>query len=149
MLERLDREQLITLLIAAFERNTFLEKKIIEHTDRIVELENRLKQNSSNSSKPPSSDGYSKPVPKSERKKSRKKSGGQYGHPGHGMSMADKVTETKVITPEVCSGCEESLIHVMGHKIDKHYMMEIPPIKVTITVHMTKKKRSARHAEGR
>jgi len=65
MLERLDREQLITLLLAALERNYLLEQKVIELTERIAELEGRLSQNSSNSSKPPSSDGFARPMPTS------------------------------------------------------------------------------------
>ena len=36
---------------------------------RVKELEARINQNSSNSSKPPSSDGYKKPNPKSLREK--------------------------------------------------------------------------------
>ena len=140
MLERLDREQLITLLVAALEQIAFLERKIVEHTERIIELENQLKQNSSNSGKPPSSDGYTKPIPKSQRKKSGKKSGGQRGHQGHGTSMADKVTEKKVITPEVCPCCGESLFHVMGRTIDTHYVMEMPPIAVTVTEYTREEK---------
>ena len=73
ILERLDRDQLITLLLAAIERNNLLEQKVIELTKRIAELEGRLKQNSSNSSKPPSSDGFVKPVLKSQKKKSERK----------------------------------------------------------------------------
>ena len=140
MLERLDREQLITLLLAAIERNYVLEQKIIELTEKIKELENRLNQNSSNSSKPPSSDGYSKPAPKSQRKKSGKKPGGQYGHKGHGKSMSDMVTETIVLTPEGCPCCGESLGNVVGRKTDTHYVLEMPPIAVTVTEYKSEEK---------
>ena len=50
---------------------------IVELQETIRELRQQLNQNSQNSSKPPSSDGYNKPSPKSQRVKSGKKPGGQ------------------------------------------------------------------------
>ena len=50
---------------------------------RVASLEVQLQQNSRNSSKPPSSDGFKKPAPKSLRKNGERKPGGQPGHSGH------------------------------------------------------------------
>lgn len=68
-----------------------LESQIKELTERLVLLESRLNQNSRNSSKPPSSDYFSKgkPNPKSLRKKSGKKPGGQEGHSGTTLEKVD------------------------------------------------------------
>lgn len=55
---------------------------------RIRELEARLNKNSSNSSKPPSSDGLSKPPrTTSLRENGKNKSGGQKGHKGETLKL--------------------------------------------------------------
>ncbi|MCW8471617.1 DUF6444 domain-containing protein [Fluoribacter gormanii] len=51
-------EQIISTLLA---RIAELEKRVTQQAVRIAELEKRLNKNSSNSSKPPSSDGLRKP----------------------------------------------------------------------------------------
>lgn len=68
-----------------------LESQIKELTQRLIALESRLNQNSRNSSKPPSTDFFikEKPNPKSRRKKTGKKPGGQEGHPGTTLDMVN------------------------------------------------------------
>jgi hypothetical protein len=63
--------------------------RIAELEEHLRVLEARLNQNSQNSSKPPSTDVFcgEKPKPKSTRKKSGKKPGGQEGHPGKTLEM--------------------------------------------------------------
>lgn len=73
------REELTALIAALRAENAALKA-------RIAELERRLGLNSSNSSKPPSSDGVKKPARvKSLRERSGRKPGGQKGHKGEAL----------------------------------------------------------------
>ena len=85
------------IIAALLERISVLERELAEtrkllaekdaviaaQSARIKELEERLSKNSQNSSKPPSSDGYRKPRPVSNREKTGRKAGAQAGHQGH------------------------------------------------------------------
>ena len=62
-------------------QNEMLTATIAELNQTIQELKEQLNKNSKNSSKPPSSDGFKKPAPKSQRKPSGKKVGGQNEFP--------------------------------------------------------------------
>ena len=71
----------------------------------IAELQEQLNKNSRNSSMPPSSDGYKKPAPKSLRKPSGKKVGGQKGHKGQTLKITAESDTVLPHMPSVCSGC--------------------------------------------
>jgi len=82
---------------------------------RLAELERRLGLNSSNSGKPPSSDGLKKPPRvRSLREPSGKKTGGQNGHPGETLRRTETPDATIHHYPEVCAGCGEPLPPAMA-----------------------------------
>jgi uncharacterized coiled-coil protein SlyX len=75
-----------------------MRQQINQLEDRVKTLEERLNQNSRNSSRPPSSDGLQKPNPKNLRGKSGKNRGGQFGH--NGLCNAHHLRELKFIEEE-------------------------------------------------
>ena len=77
---------------------------------RIAELERRLGLNSSNSGKPPSSDGLRKPVRmKSLREGSGKQRGGQKGHTGETLRQVTDPDDVVDHYPSACSLCGAGL----------------------------------------
>jgi len=101
---------------------------IAAQAETIKELQARLDMNSGNSSKPPSSDGYNKPAPKSLRKPSGRKPGGQPGHKGSGFKLPEKIDIVQQAAPESCFNCEHDLTHTVGEIIETRYESDIPPI---------------------
>ena len=82
-----------------------LNQTIESLNQKIKELTEKLGMNSRNSSKPPSSDGPGKPSPKSLRKPSGKKPGGQEGHQGSYLGSMAEPDEVVRHMPSSCSGC--------------------------------------------
>ena len=76
-----------------------LTKQVAKQSKQIEDLRARLNLNSSNSSRPPSTDS---PYQSKETGKEKKKPGAKRGHKGHRQAMLD-TTETKIIQPEICS----------------------------------------------
>ena len=96
---------LTALVQTLTESNAALNETIKELQETIRELQRQLNQNSQNSSKPPSSDGFNKPNPKSLRQKSGRKQGGQKGHPGSHMAIPHEPDEYRKHLPKKCLSC--------------------------------------------
>ena len=99
--------------------------KLLELLAENAKLKEQLNKNSRNSSKPPSSDGYSKPAPQSLRKPSGKKPGGQQNHPGSGLSLLKSPDETVVHQPKACAQCPQADQCQSGRLSDNRYEIDI------------------------
>ncbi len=120
------------------------EKQIADAEKQIADLERQLalrKRNSTNSSKPPSSDGLAgEQRPRGRKRKSKRKPGGQPGHPGHHRELVPtaEVSTVEVLLPKQCGHCGKSLPQKPGQATAdgeprRHQVTEIPPVKAHIT----------------
>jgi transposase len=84
-----ERDELIAELRVQVAESGELREQVEQLRREVADLAARVKQNSKNSSRPPSSDGLGKPAPKSLRKKTGRKPGRPKGQPGATMSLTD------------------------------------------------------------
>jgi transposase len=106
----------------------------------IEALRGRLVKDSHNSSKPPSSDGPGGPsgpkrVPKSLRKASGRRPGGQPGHPGHTLPLVEGPDEVRVHQPSVCRGCGHALGSAPVLRTERRQVVDLPVVRVQVVEH--------------
>jgi transposase len=104
---------------------------------RLAELERRLGLNSSNSGKPPSSDGLKKPPRVSSlRESSGKKTGGQKGHPGETLRRTETPDTTIDHYPPACTTCGAALTTAMATDHVARQVFDLPqPALLIVTEH--------------
>ena len=122
-LSQLSKDELITLLLA--------------QEARIAELERRLGLNSSNSGKPPSSDGLSKPTRVgSLRERTGKRSGGQNGHPGKTLRRSETPDAIIDHYPLSCAACGATLSPALATAFGARQVFDLPqPRPLIVTEH--------------
>lgn len=114
---------------------SLFQRTILMLAERIQKLEDQLAKNSSNSGKPPSSDGYVQPAPRSLRKRSRRKSGGQTGHAGETLKAVEKPAHFRVHRVNGCKHCGHSLKRRKVIRCEKRQVFDVPPMKIEVTEH--------------
>lgn len=114
---------------------------IAELRVEVAELRGRLSQNSSNSSLPPSSDGYAKPAPRSLRRPSGRKPGGQSGHAGHHLERVERPDVVIWHRPERCVGCDADLAGAEVVGDEARQVFELPPVRLVVSEHRAERRR--------
>ena len=117
--------------------------EVAELNRRLAEVERVLNRNSSNSSKPPSSD---KPGAKKRKKKqSGKKPGGQPGHKGKARSLVPHEDVDVVVAHPIAGACgkcgDDSVKQLAVGR--RHQVFELPEIRPEVTEHQLMKGRCA------
>ncbi len=112
--------------------------RIVELEERVKSLEDQINKNSRNSSKPPSTDTFRKI--KGQRKPSGRPVGGQKGHKGHTLEMAEKPDREIVHQVARCEFCGRSLCDVEATNYERRQVFDLPPIKVEVFEHQAESK---------
>ena len=123
----LSKEELITIIETLILKQNALEEEI-------KKLRTQLSLNSSNSSKPPSTDGFKKKAKNNSlREKSGKKSGGQLNHKGHTLRKVDHPDHIIDIQDDTCPHCTANLENILPVSVNTRQVFDIPLPKVEVT----------------
>jgi len=124
--------QLEKRLEAALARIAQLEEENARLREENRRLKERLGLNSSNSSKPPSSDAPG--TPRQSKRPTGRRPGGQPGHKKHERALLppEQVQHIVEVVPRECGGCRRRL-HGQDGAPRRHQVVEVPPLSVIVT----------------
>jgi len=114
---------------------------------RVAELERRLGQDSSNSSKPPSQDGLRKPARAQRRAAERaedRRPGKQPGAPGAHLAQVEEPDEVAWHVPDRCGGCGAELTDVRVVGVEARQVFDLPRLRLGVVEHRAQRRRCAR-----
>ena len=105
--------------------------------EMISELQRRLGLNSTNSSKPPSSDGLSKPPAPKRTNRTGRKPGGPKGHKGKTLFRLARIDHVEHHYPHGCAHCGHTLDEGMSVRVETRQVQDIPePSPLTVVDHL-------------
>src|SRR5579859_4731679 len=129
----------VEAIAAVKAENAQQREQIAALLERVHELEARLAKDSHNSSKPPSSDGLKRQLPRTRslRRKTGKKPGGQLGHPGETLHLVAEPDAVVTHRPAVCAACQAPLLEGEAEVVtrERRQVQDLPPIRLCVTEH--------------
>ncbi len=136
MVETMDIGELRTLVNTLLDEVQRLKVRVHELETENAELKARLAQNSTNSSKPPSSDGLAKkPIIKPALPKvPGKKPGGQPGHPGNTLQCVEHPDLTHIHQPTQCQQCGLPF-QGKGQVVARRQVFDLPQPRLWVEEH--------------
>lgn len=133
-------------LLELRQENTVLQEQLAQRDaliahlqQRVQALEERLAKDSHNSHLPPSSDRFVR-QPKSLRKKSGKKAGGQEGHTGATLRWQSCPDEVIVHPVRCCDHCQQDLQGVKPLQIERRQVVDVPTPRLLVHEHQAERK---------
>jgi transposase len=130
------QQEQITLLERELSRQ---QEQLSQFAEQVKALQERQAKDSHNSHLPPSSDRFSR-QPKSLRKKSGKKPGGQQGHRGQTLEFSACPDEVIVHRVERCEQCQADLRQVPLSRLERRQVVEMPPSRLLVQEHQSEQK---------
>ena len=132
-------KQAIMALGSQQEHMKGLEGLIEALRERVKTLEGQQAKDSHNSSLPPSSDRFVR-APKSLRKKSGKKVGGQKGHRGHHLRQVQTPDEVLIHPVIACEQCQHDLRPQPAEVPERRQVIDLPTKRLWVTEHRVEEK---------
>jgi transposase len=111
-------------------------EKIAQLEAEITELRRRLGLNSTNSNKPPSSDGYKKKTIAPAIPKNKRPKGGQKGYKGKTLERVENPDHVVLHLPQTCQCCGRTFNANDQHEVvQNRQVFDLPQPKLEITEH--------------
>jgi transposase len=113
---------------------------------RVAELERRLGKDSSNSSKPPSSDGLRKPARpqrRTDERAVRRRPGKQPGAPGAHLAQVAQPDEVVEHAPNWCGSCGADLTGARVVGVEARQVFDLPQLRLGVAEHRAQRRRCA------
>jgi len=154
-LTRADRATLLAVIAAQAEEIALLRAQVAAQAEelsrlraQVTELAARLGQDSTNSSRPPSTDPPGARAGKAPPPAGKRSPGGQPGHKGVHRELlpAERVNRVVTLLPERCAGCGAALAAEAGGgdpEDERRQVVELPPLAAEVIAYRLAARRCA------